>query len=290
MVALSRNGRKKEARAAYETATKLYLERLRREETPRPIGDVEGLSAVLWPGSVATFWFSYLLEHGSKQEVDDLEKRLRDAWQRTGKNPDDVVVARASAEFASRRYSAAAKSLEFCLRKKLWNEIATEAIITGGLARSLRALGRRQDAIKWYRRAIPLSDVDPALLSEFLCCIVEEQGVDGLSRELPTYEQTWKRLDVRLNATLSCFSAWAALANHDEKEAFEKFILAIPYVLLASQQAVFSGEEGIVCGVIHHVISEKLEASKHVAGATEFLKSFPAERVKAMKKVFSLPE
>jgi hypothetical protein len=201
-------------------------------------------------------------------------------------DPRELLMPRATAEFGSRRYRAAVKSLEICLREKVGNE----ALITGALARCHRALGGRQDAITWYRRAVQVSGIDPTLLSEFLRLVVEEQGVNGLLRELPAYDQVWQRLDIRLNATLSCFTSWAAVATGDEKEAFEKLVLAVPYISLASQQPTFGGDEALVCGVIQHVVAEKLGDSKHLAGATVFLKQFPGERVRAMREEFLLPK
>jgi tetratricopeptide (TPR) repeat protein len=200
-----------------------------------------------------------------------------------------LLLPRATAEFGAGRYAAAAKSLEICLQEKLWNELASEAMITGALARSLRALGRRQDAIKWYRRAVQISGVEPALVSELLCLVVEEEGIEGLRRELPGYDR-WLTLDVRLNATLNYFASWAALATGDEKAAFENMVQAGPYFRLASQQPVFGGDEALVWGVILQIVSEKLADSTRLARATEFLKRFPAERVRPMREVFLLPK
>jgi serine/threonine protein kinase/Tfp pilus assembly protein PilF len=293
MQALFKVGQKDEAWNAYEKARDIYFVQMAKrgdrglnlDNLPRDMREAILRESLRQPAIAAAPWYEYLVREEKVDELLRLEKRLQEVCFKTGiGKPGDMWLPRALAEFKAQKYALAVKSLEICIQTKLGNE----ALLTAHLARSLRALGRRKDAIESYRRAVQLSDVDPTLLSEFLCCIVEEQGAHGLSRELPTFEKTWLRLDVRVNATLTCFSAWAALANHDEKEAFEKLILAIPYVLLASQQPVFRGEEGLACGVIHHIVSEKLGASKHVGGANEFLKSFPSERVKAMKQVFAL--
>jgi hypothetical protein len=163
-------------------------------------------------------------------------------------------------------------------------------MVTAALARSLRAVGRREESIKWYRRAVESSGIDPDLLSEFLCLVTEEQGAIGLLQELPAYEKARLRPDVRLGATLTCFSAWGFLAAGKEKEAFENMVAATPYLQLAGWQSALGGEGGLACGVLLQIVAETLGDSKRSAGYTEFLKGFPAERVKALRKVFTLSE
>jgi hypothetical protein len=89
---------------------------------------------------------------------------------------------------------------------------------------------------------------------------------------------------------MDCFSAWAALATGDEKRAFEKLVLAGPFFLQASRDPAFVGDEGLACAIIIQIVSEKLADSKRLAEATEFLKRFPAERVRTMRDVFLLPK
>jgi hypothetical protein len=173
---------------------------------------------------------------------------------------------------------------------RLWNEFVSEAMMTGALARSLRFSGRRQDAIKWYRRAGEISALDPALLSEFLCLVLEEEGVPGLLRELPAYGKERVTSDVRQNATLSCFNSWVFLAGGDEKVAFEYLVQAVPYVLQAGQQPAFGGDEGLACGVMLQIVSEKLGDSKRLAVAKDFLKPYPADRVRTMREIFLIPK
>jgi len=287
MEVLAKAGRKEEAWKAYERARDLYFALLERWETPRLGGDY-----ITEPITVLRVrpWYIFLLQEGKDEEFRRLEKRLREMCRKTGDDPKSLLLPRAFAEFATGRYAAAVESLESCVQLKVWNEVVNEVMVTGLFARSLRLVGRRQDAIKQYRRAVQISGVDPGFLSEFLSLVVEEEGVDGLRRELPAYDQVRSRLDVRLNATLSCFSSWAALARGDEKAAFEHLVLAGPYVLMAGQQPVFGGDEGLVCGVILQIVAEKLADSKRLVGVTEFLKRFPAERVKAMRELFLLPK
>jgi hypothetical protein len=132
-----------------------------------------------------------------------------------------------------------------------------------------------------------LSGVDPALLSEFLYLVVEEEGMLGLAREMPAYEKTRPSMDVRLNATLSCFSALVFIAVGEDKSASENLVSAIPYFHLANRLPVFGGDEGLVCGVILRVLSEKLGDPQRAAGFSEFLRRYPVERVNGMKELFS---
>jgi serine/threonine protein kinase/tetratricopeptide (TPR) repeat protein len=284
---LAKAGRKQEAWKAYETARDLYFDQVDKNATPGLRVGGEPIQVPLLPPVIqAVPWYAFLLQAGKDDEFRRLEERLREVCPNTKTEAKALLLPRAMAEFGAGKYAAAAKSLEGCLQEKLWNELASEAMITGALARSLRALGRRQDAIKAYRRAVQISGVDPALLSEFLCLVVEEEGVNGLRRELPNYDP-WQRLDVRLNATLTYFSSWAALATGDEKAAFENMVQAGPYFRMASQQPL--GDEGLVCAVILQIVSEKLADSKRLARATGYLKGFPAERVRTMRAVFALP-
>jgi serine/threonine protein kinase/Flp pilus assembly protein TadD len=287
MQSLANAGRKEEAWRAYEEGRDLYFAKVAGRQAPVFPGDLPlKPESLLSPADVAGPWYSYLLQEERAEEFQRLENRLLEACATTRNRPEELAFPRASAEFATHKYAAAVKSLEICLKGKLGNE----ALVTGALARSLRALGRRQEAIDLYRRAVRLSDVDPGLLSEFLYLVVQVHGVDGLLRELPAYEQTWLRLNVRPNATLDCFSAWAALATGDEKRAFEKLVLAGPFFLQTSREPVFVGDEGLACAIIIQIVSEKLADSKRLAEATEFLKRFPADRIRAMREVFLLPK
>jgi tetratricopeptide (TPR) repeat protein len=289
MQLLAKTGRKEEAWKAYERSRDLYFAQVARREVPA-LPDVSQTIEVppLPPTVVAPQWYSYLLQEGKDDEFRRLDERLREVCKKTMTDHQSLLLPRATAEFGCGRYAEAAKSLETCLQMRLWNELASEAMITGALARSLRALRRREDAIKWYRRAVQISGVDPGLLSEFLCLVVEEQGVNGLLRELPAYDQVVRRLDVRLNATLHYFSSWRALAKGDEKAAFENLVQAELWFRLAIRQANFGQDEALVWGVILQIVSEKLADSKRLVVASEFLKRFPPDRVRTMRKVFLL--
>ena len=288
MQVLAKSGRKEEAWNAYERARDLYFAQVERNKVPVLPVDYQEIKLGLPPGLVSSPWYTYLMQEGKDDELDRLEDRLRKACTLTQAKVQDLLLPRATAEFAAGRYAAAAKSFEVCLQRKLWNELANEAMITAGLAKSLQALGHRQQAMKWYQRAVQLSNADPGLLSEFLQLVVQEQGVDGLSRELAPFDQTWLNLNVRPNATLDCLSAWAALAKGDEKRAFEKLVSAGPFFLQASRQSDFVGDEALACAITYQIVAEKLADSKRLAWANEFLKRFPSERVKAMKEIFSL--
>jgi tetratricopeptide (TPR) repeat protein len=234
-------------------------------------------------------WYTFLLQQGKDDELRILEDRLRQICPKTKTEAKTLLLPRATAEFGAGKYAAAVKSLESCLKDKIWNEYATEAMITGSLARSLQSLGNRTDAIKWYRRAVRISDVDPALLLEFLCLVVEEEGAKGLSPELTAYDPARLRFDVRRNATLNCFAAWEALAVGNDKSALEKLVQADTYLIVASQNHLLVGEECLVCFVILQIVSERL-ADKRSVGLSEFLRRFPPDRVSALTKVFSLPK
>jgi tetratricopeptide (TPR) repeat protein len=303
MELLAKAGRKEEAWKAYEKARDLYFAQMDSRQSPALPGEMRGNELAralpgdlrdsevpLSPVRVVGPWYQYLLQEAKDDELRRLEDRLREICPKTHTDAKQLLLPRAVAEFYARRYAAAAKSLETCLEMKLWNELASEATITGALATSLQALGQRQDAIKWSRRAAQLSSDDPNLLSLFFSFVVMEQGVNGLSRELPNYDLARLRVDARLNATLSCFDSWAAAAKGDEKAAFENLVQASSYIRLASQQPNFGGDYAIVCGVILQIVSEKLADSGRKDEATEFLKRFPADRVAAMKKQFSIPK
>jgi serine/threonine protein kinase/Tfp pilus assembly protein PilF len=290
MQLLARAGRKEEAWKAYESARDLYFTQVERRDTPSsPFYGVDSIDLPPLPANfVALSWYLFLLQQGMDDEFHRLDERLRAICPKTKTEVKELLPPRACAEFAVGRYAAAAKSLEICVQEKLWNEMVSEVMITSALARSLRSSGKRADAIKAYRRAVQLSGVDPSLLSEFLCLVLEEEGFPGLLRELPTFGQGRVNLDVRLNASLSCFNSWLFLAGGDEKTAFEYLVQACPYFLLASQQPGFSGDEGLACGVMLQIIAEKLADSKRLAIATEFLKLFPAARINSMRKIFVL--
>jgi hypothetical protein len=137
-----------------------------------------------------------------------------------------------------------------------------------------------------------LSDVDPKLVSEFLCLIVEVHGIEGLKRDVdvPAFEKARAKLGARLNATLECISAWAMLAKGDEKRAFEFLVTAGTWMQAASQDPQLDGDELLTWGVLLNIVAEKLGDSRRLAVSTELLKRFPAERVNAKREVFLLPK
>jgi tetratricopeptide (TPR) repeat protein len=267
-------------------------------DTPPVPGDLN--DAVVSPTVFAEQWYTYLLRENNVDELQRLERRLQDVCAKLLSRPADLWFPRAKAEFTNGKYADAVKSLKLCIENKLGDESWT----TGSLARSLWALGRRQEAIPAYRRATQLSEPDSNLLSEFLSLIVQEEGVDGLRRELPAFEQRWNKLNVRVNAVLSLFSAWAALVAGDEVGAYEKFVIAGPYSLLASNQPTLDQYEALVSVTLINVISERLAESGRLTAGTEFLKRFPparvqtseymkrvpADRAKAMREIFTIPK
>jgi serine/threonine protein kinase/Tfp pilus assembly protein PilF len=291
MQLLAGSGRTEEAWKAYERARELYFSHVGRSGAPAlpiPLQSIE--LPPLPPTMYALRWYTYLLQQGKDDEFLRLDERLRAICPKTKTEVKELLPPRAFAELAVGRYAAAAKSLEICVQEKLWNEMVSEVMITSALARSLGSSGKRSDAIKLYRRAVQLSGVDPGLLSEFLCLVLEEEGFPGLLRELPAFSQGRVNLDVRLNASLSCFNSWLFLAGGDEKTAFEFLVQACPYFLLSSQQPAFSGDEGLACGVMLQLISEKLADPKRQAVATEYLKRFSADQINSMRKKFVLPK
>jgi serine/threonine protein kinase/predicted Zn-dependent protease len=287
MQLLAKAGRKAEAWKAYERSRDLYFSQVDANQVPAlpVVGDaIQG--APMAPVLEALSWYTYLLQDGKDVEFNRLDERLRAVCPKMATEAKRLLLPRASAEFAAGRYAAATKSLEICLHDMLGNE----AVLTGMLARSLRALNRRDEAIKCYRRAVQLSDgSDPTLLSEFLCLIAQEQGAGGVLRELPAYNQVWLRLNVRPNATLASFAAWAAIAKGDDRKAFEKLVLAGPFFLQATRQPDFAGDEAVACATLLQIVSERLGDSNRLAAANKFMKGLPAERVKAMQQIFALP-
>jgi tetratricopeptide (TPR) repeat protein len=276
MQLLAKAGKKEAAWKAYERGRDLYFAKVERCEAPAMPIDSHGIELPPPPPTlVALPWYTYLVQEGKEDELHRLEDRLRGLCAKSRTEAKELLLPRAFAEFSAGRYAAAATSLEMCLREKLWNESASEALITGALARSFRAIDRRQEAIGWYQRAVQISGVDPGLLSEFLCLVVQEHRVDGLLKELPAFEQTWLRLNVRVNAILTCFSAWAALAAGDERAASEKLVLAGPYNLLASHQPTLGADEGLICAVILETVSRNSAEQQRAGESTEFLKRFP---------------
>jgi tetratricopeptide (TPR) repeat protein len=161
MQVLAKAGRKAEAWGAYEKARDLFFAKVARSELSASPGETPDQPEPLSPAGVAGPWYAFLLQEGKLDEFTRLENRLVETCSTTRSKPEELALPRASAEFATQRYEDAVKSFQICLREGLGNEI----VIAGALARSLRALGRRQEAIPVYRRAIQLSDVDSGLLS-----------------------------------------------------------------------------------------------------------------------------
>jgi serine/threonine protein kinase/tetratricopeptide (TPR) repeat protein len=281
---LAQAGRKEEAWNAYETARDLYF--VRADTIGAPARGHQDIP--LPPTLVALPWYTFLLQAGKDDEFSRLDDHLRKVCTKMMTDPNHLLLPRAFAEFSARKYEAAARSLEGCLQLQLWNEIVSETMIVGALARSFRALGRRKDAIKSYRRAVGTSSLDPALLSELLCVVVEEEGVVGLLRELPALSQGRVGAEARQNATLSCFNAWLFLAGGNEKLATEYLLQAVPYVLQAGQQ--LGGDEGVACAVIIRVVAEKLGDSRRLAIATDILRRYPVDRVKKMQEILVIPK
>jgi serine/threonine protein kinase/tetratricopeptide (TPR) repeat protein len=298
---LAKAGQKDAAWDAYEKGRDLYFS---------IVGKTESVASPLWlltdlqddfrdreslsPEFFARQWYTFLLQEMKDEEFHRLDQRLRGVCQKMGTDAKNLLLPRATAEYGTGRYTAAVKSLEACLREGRWNELASEAMLTGALARSHRALGHRQDAIAWFRRAMEVSGVHAGLLAEFLCLVVEDQGVDGLRRELVAFDRVRLNPDAMRSATLGCFAAWAALAKGDDKAAFEKLVQADTSYLAASQiaaspQAGPVGEEALVCAVLLQIVAEQL-ADKRAAGLAEFVKRFPAERVRMIREVFTLPK
>ena len=235
MQLLSRVGRKEAAWNAYEKGRDLYFAQVDRNETPTSPGD--GIKVPpMSPTFVALPWYSYLLKEGKDDEFHRLEDRLREACAKTRTEPKSLLLPRAVAEFGARRYAAAAKSLEICLQERVWNDVASEAMITTDLARSLYETGQRQAAIKFYRRAVQISEADPGLLSEFFSLALKEGGAIGLLQEVSALDQSRLGQDPRVNATIACINSWVFLVGGNEKTAFEYLVQAVPLVLRANQQ------------------------------------------------------
>lgn len=285
MQVFARAGRKVEAWKAYEKAKELYFAQLGGNEAPALPGEPQ--PTPIAPAHVAGPWYVFLLQEGKEDEFRRLDERLRAACPTAKTDAEGLLVPRGMAEFRTGRYAAAVESLNVCLEKHLWKGVVNESIIVEALAKSHRALGRRQAAISSYRRVLQISGVEPKLLSEFLCLVVEENGVSGLLRELPAFDQSPKP-DMRVSATLTCFAAWATLAKGDKDAAFENLVQAETYVRMASQQPKFGEDEGVVWGVILQIVAEELANKARAIRATEFLKKYPAERVGAMRQIFAI--
>jgi serine/threonine protein kinase/tetratricopeptide (TPR) repeat protein len=284
MVALAKAGRKKEALKAYEEAKELYVAAVEKAQAPLLPGD--GIDSELRAVLVARPWYVFLLQEGKDDEVQQLDKQLRAVCAKTGEDVNSPVLLRAFGEFGSGRYGAAVASLERCLQLRVWNDAVSEGMVTAALAKSLRALGRRQDAIKVYQRAVQLGAVDPGLLSELLLLVVEQDGIGGVRAALPAYDQARGGLDWRVNATLYSYRSWVALTENEEKRALEFLVEASHYVALARQLPAFAGDECLACCTLLEAVSDKLADAKRLAAAREVLKQFPADRVKAMRDVF----
>ncbi len=216
--------------------------------------------------------------------------RLEKAMNRLPEESRNVIVA---VKIEGRTYDEIAKTLgktPDAVRMQVNRDLRALQNTLSALevASTFRTLGQREDAIKWYQRAVHLSNVEPALLSEFLCLVVEEHGVHGLLRELPVYDRNRSSQDARLSVILNSFSSWAALASGNETAALEYLNQACLSVHLASQQRIFGEDEGLVCGVAIHIVSEKLVDSHGLLMATKFLKQYPSERVRTIRKVFLL--
>jgi serine/threonine protein kinase/Flp pilus assembly protein TadD len=284
MQLLARAGRREEAWKAYEKGRDLYFAQVDQNEAPELPIDLPQLPPPA-PVAVALPWYTFLLQEGKDDEFHRLEQRLQALCVKAGTNADELMPPRATAEFATGRYGEAVKSLQACLDRKLGSEV----LMRGALARSLRALARREDAIEEYRRAVRVSGIDPSLLSELLCLVVEAHGVDGLARELGSYEEARKGQNLRLRAALSAFWSWAALAQGQGKAASGHLADAVSYAVLASREPTIGGEDGLACAVILRIVAEKLGNANGLAVATELVKRYPAERVSAVGKVFVLP-
>jgi tetratricopeptide (TPR) repeat protein len=243
MRTLATGGRKDEAWKAYERGRDLYFAQVHGSSAPvlpfvhqEDIADrllAEPLSLLL----LAELWYTYLLQERKDDEFHRLDQRLREVCSMTKLEANDLLSSRAGAEFDSGRNDEAVKSLESFLKIKLRNQVKNDAMIAKYVAESERALGEPQEAIKWYRRAVKISRADPSLLSEFLCLVVQEQGENGLRRELPAYyEQARLSPNARLKATVNSFAAWGSLAMENEKSASVYLANAAHYLALASQQ------------------------------------------------------
>jgi len=297
MQLLAKAGRKEEAWKAYEKGRDLYFAQLDRSQIPvLPLASQAIEIPPLPPVALALPWYTFLLEERKEEEFCRLEDRLQKACLATKSNPRGLFLPRATAEFATRRFSAAAKSFRICVEEKLWNELASEAMVTGGLAKSLRLSGQRKDAVSIYKRAVQVSGVDPRLFSEYLCVALEDGGVPGLLHELSPFDAQRIGIDARRHATMTCFLSWVSLAVGNEKEARESMAQGVSNVLQASQnpefggpEALAGGDEALVCGVILQVVSEKLADSRRLAFATGILNHYPPERVAAMRRIFELP-
>jgi serine/threonine protein kinase/tetratricopeptide (TPR) repeat protein len=287
MTLLANAGQKEEAWKAYRTARDLYVSEIMNREIA--VLDVPKQS----PSSVTRIarpWYTYLMHEARDDELPRLEEHLRDICVKTGQNPNVLRLPRGIAEYRSHRYADATRSLEICFHESLWNEDVSQARIAELLAKSHHALGHYQESIKWYRRAVQISRVDPGLLSTLLSLILQYEGLNGLVRELPKYDQARLELDFPANATLTCFSSWAALALGDQKAAFEKMVQAELYCCLAGHSGVDNRDDALVCGVIIHVVSEQLADAKRLTMASEILKQFPSERVRGLRDAFLLPK
>lgn len=289
MTLLAKQGSKADARKAYKAARDLFFETVASSSNPAP-PSLEGnqfQSRHPWPSVDAMPWFSYLVEEGSLEELSDLEGRLQEASIKLGRNPDELLLARAKAEVNSGRYSDAVKSLRACLKLKQGNE----AWVVPMLAHSLLSLDKRQEGLQWLRQAVELTDFDARNVSRFLMLLVEEEGVNGLEKELAKFKPLLTRFNVRLNATLTAFDAWCSIAKGKEKEASVKAAKAGVYLALVIKEASpDSEEECLVCTSILRTVAEKTGDAEILRAANEILKHFPPPRVNSIQKALVLPK
>jgi tetratricopeptide (TPR) repeat protein len=249
--------------------------------------------------------FTYLAEDGRASAIAALQDRILAALSPLRQEQENgsslrasdlratdqgmILLLRAQAEMHFGRFAEAVRSLEKCIESPIGKQAPWAP---KGMAICLLHLGRPDDAIDWYRRALEPNGWEPELVFNFLLTVATFRGPTGVSKELPGLAAPRTGVSVRRNATLSCFKAWRAMRTDDAKTAREAAFDARPYVLLARRGGLpipdglpSVDEIATWCAILESVF-QWLEGDEQAKAFSEQLGNLPASTVENVRRVF----
>ena len=249
--------------------------------------------------------FTYLAEDGRASESSALQERvltaltpLRQAQQegQPGLRAFDpramdlgtMLVVRSNAGARSGRFADAVASYEKCLE---FPAVREAPVIPAGMAICLLRLGRVDEAIEWYRRAMKPNGWEPGLVFDLLSVVATRHGPAGVSKELAALAGPKIGVSARRNTTLSCFRAWCAMSTDDVQGARDAAFDAREYVLLARCRNLSAAEgppsdnELAVSCVILERVFRWLKNDEQARAFSKQLEAMPSNAVENARRI-----
>lgn len=250
-------------------------------------------STVIPPQDFVSGCFNILLQQGREDEVPALQERMCEAIARASRDSRialdgraTVLMGRADAEMGAWRYAEAAQAFEECFELPLGKQ---DMWLPQGLAICYERLSQPDQAIVWYRRSIELAGLDANRAEGLLVAIASQQGIDGLTEELPRLLEK-RDQDVFLNAILSSFQARLAMHNDDRETALKAATEARAYEMMARalDSSLALLEPYSTTPVILEAVESWLGNDEQAKLYADRLAAIPRSQVEAKRRILGL--